>query len=51
MVSHEIITALMWYYGWTKTEATKQLKIMDSTSIALIVQTFKDNAKESFKED
>jgi hypothetical protein len=50
MVSHEII-ALMWYYGWTKIEATRQLKTMDSTSIALIVQTFKDNAKKSFKED
>lgn len=51
MVSHEIITALMWYYGWTKTEATRQLETMDSTSIALIVETFENNAKKSFKED
>ena len=50
MVSHEI-TALMWYYGWTKAEATRQLKIMNTTTIALIVETFENNAKKSFKED
>lgn len=47
----EKITAIMWYMGCTKTKAKKYLKTMELSIIALIIKSFKDNAKKSFKED
>ena len=48
---NEAITALCWYSGCTKTEARKQLKTMEPARVALIVETFKNNARRAFYAD
>ena len=47
---NEAITSLSWYSGCTKTEARKQLKTTEPARVALIVETFKDNARRNFYE-
>ena len=47
---NEAITALSWYFGYTKTEARKQLKIWEPCTVALIVEAMKDNARRNFYE-
>ena len=48
---NEAIAALCWYNGCTKTEARKQLKTMEPARVALIVETFKNNARRAFYAD
>lgn len=47
---NEAITALSWYFGFTKTEARKQLKVWAPATVALIVEAMKDNARRNFYE-
>ena len=48
---NEAIKALSWYFGLTKTEARKQLKVWEPARVALIVETFKNNARRAFYAD
>lgn len=48
---NEAVTALTWFSGCTKTEARKQLKTMEPARVALIVETFKNNARRAFYAD
>lgn len=50
-ITNEAITALCWYSGCTKTEARKQLKTTEPARVALIVETFKNNARRAFYAD
>lgn len=50
-ITNEAITALCWYNGCTKTEARKQLKTTEPARVALIVETFKSNARRAFYAD
>ena len=47
-VSPDLINAIMWNYGCSKTEASKKAKSMDEERKKLLIQGFKDNAKKSF---
>lgn len=47
-VSPDLINAIMWNYGCSKTEANKQAKGMSEERKKLLIQAFKDNAKKSF---
>lgn len=47
---NEAIKALSWYFGLTKTEARKQLKVWGPDTVALIVEAMKDNARRNFYE-
>ena len=50
-ITNEAVNALMWFNGCTKTEARKQLKTMEPARVALIVETFKNNARRAFYTD
>jgi hypothetical protein len=50
-ITNEAVNALVWFNGCTKTEARKQLKTMEPARVALIVETFKNNARRAFNAD
>lgn len=47
-VAPDLINAIMWSYGCSKTEASKKAKSMDEERKKLLIKGFKDNAKKSF---
>lgn len=47
----EVINAIRWAEGLTKTEAAKRYRSTDSTYHNLMVHGFKTNAKKSFYAD
>ena len=51
MRKDEIITAIMWYYGVTKTQAKEWLKNYSEERCRFLVEGWKENCRKSFYKD
>ena len=46
-----VLNAVMWYFGFNKTEARRYIKDADKNTIQALVDGFTGNAKKSFYND